>query len=149
MGTFRIGKTLPSSNWWALASFRLISLTCPQTGLVRVEWRSSQLTWKIETIESQRRKLWSLSRELKKLTRKYQGSAIMKIASCRHLLHSQLLWRIQALLQPQSANSRVCSRWRRKVILKYNSLMDYERFNFRHENTNKLKGCFEKDNMIG
>ena len=36
-----------------------------------------------------------------------------------------------------------------QVVKKYNSLMDYERFNFRHENTNKLKGCFEKDNMIG
>ena len=36
-----------------------------------------------------------------------------------------------------------------QVIKKYNSLIDYERFNIRHENTNKLKGCFEKDNIIG
>jgi len=115
LGTFRTGIPLPSSNWWALASSRPRFLICHQIGLVRVELRSSQPTWKIGTFESQPRKLSSLCIELTKPTRKSQGSATMKIASWKHLWPSRLLWRTQVLLRPQSANSLVCSRWRRRV----------------------------------
>jgi hypothetical protein len=34
-------------------------------------------------------------------------------------------------------------------LKKYNSLIDYERFHLRHQNISKLKGCFERDNVIG
>ena len=35
------------------------------------------------------------------------------------------------------------------ILKKYNSLVDYERYFLRHKNVSKLKGCIDKDNVVG